>query len=71
MPGLLDCFGWCTWDAFYTGVDAAGVKTGLDSLSRGGTPAKFLIIDDGWQSVAADSQVDLSSMAAQVSQGTQ
>lgn len=58
LPGLLDCFGWCTWDAFYTQVDAKGVKQGLASLSDGGTPAKFLIIDDGWQSVAADAHED-------------
>ncbi|CAI7893517.1 unnamed protein product [Closterium sp. NIES-54] len=27
---------------------------GLSSLAEGGVPAKFLIIDDGWQAVAAD-----------------
>ncbi|XP_044495805.1 probable galactinol--sucrose galactosyltransferase 2 [Mangifera indica] len=48
-PGILDWFGWCTWDAFYTEVNPKGIKDGLKSLSKGGTPAKFLIIDDGWQ----------------------
>ncbi|CAM6118551.1 unnamed protein product [Calypogeia fissa] len=51
MPGILDYFGWCTWDAFYTDVTADGVSSGLKSLAEGGTPARFLIIDDGWQSV--------------------
>ncbi|KAK8678298.1 hypothetical protein V6N13_143803 [Hibiscus sabdariffa] len=49
MPGMLDWFGWCTWDAFYSDVDPQGIKEGLMSLSQGGTPAKFLLIDDGWQ----------------------
>ncbi|KAF5183437.1 Stachyose synthase [Thalictrum thalictroides] len=51
MPGMLDWFGWCTWDAFYHQVNPQGVKDGLKSLSDGGTPARFLIIDDGWQDV--------------------
>ncbi|XP_077237512.1 putative galactinol--sucrose galactosyltransferase 2 isoform X2 [Tasmannia lanceolata] len=49
LPGMLDWFGWCTWDAFYFEVNPQGIKDGLMSLSEGGTPAKFLIIDDGWQ----------------------
>lgn len=24
VPGLLDVFGWCTWDAFYSRVSARG-----------------------------------------------
>ncbi|KAF6146266.1 hypothetical protein GIB67_011738 [Kingdonia uniflora] len=49
MPATLDWFGWCTWDAFYTEVNPQGIKEGLESLSEGGCPARFLIIDDGWQ----------------------
>eukprot|EP00268_Persea_americana_P040157 TRINITY_DN39801_c0_g1_i6.p1 TRINITY_DN39801_c0_g1~~TRINITY_DN39801_c0_g1_i6.p1 ORF type:complete len:359 (+),score=47.89 TRINITY_DN39801_c0_g1_i6:624-1700(+) len=49
MPEMLDWFGWCTWDAFYTEVNPQGIENGLKSLSEGGTPARFLIIDDGWQ----------------------
>lgn len=29
MPDILDWFGWCTWDAFYTDVTAEGVKEGI------------------------------------------
>jgi hypothetical protein len=29
MPDMLNWFGWCTWDAFYTNVTAQGVKEGL------------------------------------------
>ncbi|GMH04552.1 hypothetical protein Nepgr_006392 [Nepenthes gracilis] len=54
LPGIVDYFGWCTWDAFYQKVTQEGVEAGLASLSDGGTPAKFVIIDDGWQSVGAD-----------------
>ncbi|WOL02447.1 Galactinol--sucrose galactosyltransferase [Canna indica] len=48
-PEHLDWFGWCTWDAFYTDVNPNGIREGLQSLSEGGTPPRFLIVDDGWQ----------------------
>lgn len=54
LPGIVDYFGWCTWDAFYQEVTQEGVEAGLESLSAGGTPPKFVIIDDGWQSVGVD-----------------
>ncbi|KAH7689095.1 Glycosyl hydrolases 36 protein [Dioscorea alata] len=54
MPDMLNWFGWCTWDAFYTQVTAEGVCQGLESFEKGGIPAKFVIIDDGWQSVGMD-----------------
>lgn len=54
LPGIVDCFGWCTWDAFYQEVTQEGVEAGLQSLEVGGTPPKFVIIDDGWQSVGSD-----------------
>ncbi|XP_059662320.1 probable galactinol--sucrose galactosyltransferase 1 isoform X2 [Cornus florida] len=30
MPDMLNWFGWCTWDAFYTDVTEEGVKQGLE-----------------------------------------
>ncbi|KAJ1702439.1 hypothetical protein LUZ63_002218 [Rhynchospora breviuscula] len=54
MPDMLNWFGWCTWDAFYTNVTSEGVKQGLESFEKGGIPPKFVIIDDGWQSVGMD-----------------
>ncbi|KAI5432687.1 probable galactinol--sucrose galactosyltransferase 1 isoform X1 [Lathyrus oleraceus] len=54
MPDMLNWFGWCTWDAFYTNVTSENVKEGLHSFEEGGIPAKFVIIDDGWQSVSMD-----------------
>ncbi|XP_047172766.1 probable galactinol--sucrose galactosyltransferase 6 isoform X1 [Vigna umbellata] len=58
LPGIVDCFGWCTWDAFYQQVTQEGVETGIQSLRSGGTPPKFVIIDDGWQSVGGDDDDD-------------
>ncbi|KAH7546327.1 probable galactinol--sucrose galactosyltransferase 6 [Ziziphus jujuba] len=58
LPGIVDYFGWCTWDAFYQEVTQEGVEAGLESLAAGGTPPKFVIIDDGWQSVGVDTHDD-------------
>jgi hypothetical protein len=58
LPGMLDWFGWCTWDAFYHDVHPEGIKYGLKSLSEGGTPARFLIIDDGWQDTTNEFQIE-------------
>jgi raffinose synthase len=54
-PPTTDVFGWCTWDAFYHQVTPAGIEEGVGSLRDGGTPPRFVIIDDGWQSVQARS----------------
>ncbi|KAK1395425.1 Galactinol--sucrose galactosyltransferase [Heracleum sosnowskyi] len=56
LPGMLDWFGWCTWDAFYHAVSPQGIRDGLKSLSEGGTPPRFLLIDDGWQSTSNEYQ---------------
>jgi len=29
LPGIIDHFGWCTWDAFYQEVTQEGVEAGL------------------------------------------
>ncbi|KAI3686161.1 hypothetical protein L1987_79834 [Smallanthus sonchifolius] len=58
MPNMLNWFGWCTWDAFYTDVTSEGVKQGLESFQKGGISPKFVIIDDGWQSVGMDPVAD-------------
>ncbi|PIN06744.1 Galactinol--sucrose galactosyltransferase [Handroanthus impetiginosus] len=58
LPAILDWFGWCTWDAFYTDVTAEGVEEGLKSLSEGGAPPRFLIIDDGWQQIGSEIKED-------------
>ncbi|XP_077237942.1 raffinose synthase family protein isoform X2 [Tasmannia lanceolata] len=58
LPNIVDYFGWCTWDAFYQDVTQERVESGLKTLAASGTPAKFVIIDDGWQSVGPDQDQD-------------
>lgn len=53
-PPLVNKFGWCTWDAFYLTVDPAGVWSGVKEFADGGLSPRFLIIDDGWQSINTD-----------------
>lgn len=61
LPQIVDYFGWCTWDAFYQEVTQEGVESGLESLAAGGAPPKFVIIDDGWQSVSGDAQENVDA----------
>ncbi|KAK9281718.1 hypothetical protein L1049_004622 [Liquidambar formosana] len=56
VPPLSDKFGWCTWDAFYLTVDPVGVWHGVKEFADGGVSPRFLIIDDGWQSVNIDGE---------------
>lgn len=51
LPAFIDTFGWCTWDAFYRDVSHEKVREGLQSFVDGGVRPRFLILDDGWQSV--------------------
>jgi raffinose synthase len=46
LPGIVDYFGWCTWDTFYQDVTQEGVEAGLQSLVAGGASPKF-VIDEG------------------------
>ncbi|XP_010528235.1 PREDICTED: probable galactinol--sucrose galactosyltransferase 5 [Tarenaya hassleriana] len=54
-PGIVDKFGWCTWDAFYLTVHPDGVYNGVKGLVDGGCPPGLVLIDDGWQSIGHDS----------------
>ncbi|KAM1953978.1 hypothetical protein EV2_024157 [Malus domestica] len=54
-PGIVDKFGWCTWDAFYLTVHPHGVIDGVRKLVEGGCPPGLVLLDDGWQSIAHDS----------------
>jgi raffinose synthase len=51
LPRFVDDFGWCTWDAFYQEVSHDKVRAGLESFREGGIEPRFLILDDGWQSI--------------------
>ena len=54
-PGIVDKFGWCTWDAFYLTVHPQGVLEGVKGLVEGGCPPGLVLLDDGWQSIGHDS----------------
>lgn len=54
LPKIIDKFGWCTWDAFYLTVEPVGLWHGVKSLAENGIPPRFLVIDDGWQSINMD-----------------
>ncbi|KAL6638101.1 hypothetical protein ACP70R_025673 [Stipagrostis hirtigluma subsp. patula] len=68
LPSFVDWFGWCTWDAFYTDVTADGVKQGLQSLAEGGTPPRFLIIDDGWQQIGSENKEESNAVVQEGAQ---
>ncbi|CAL0306798.1 unnamed protein product [Lupinus luteus] len=55
-PGIVDKFGWCTWDAFYLKVNPQGVWKGVKGLVEGGCPPGLVIIDDGWQTFCRDDE---------------
>ncbi|CAF1859130.1 BnaC04g56100D [Brassica napus] len=66
-PGIVDKFGWCTWDAFYLTVNPEGVHKGVKCLVDGGCPPGLVLIDDGWQSIAHDSDdIDVEGMSCTV-----
>lgn len=51
LPDFVAGLGWCTWDAFYEDVSAEDLHAGLRQLHAAGVPPRFVILDDGWQSV--------------------
>ena len=66
LPDWVDTFGWCTWDAFYQEVSHEKVREGLASFQSSKTPPRFLILDDGWQSLVQKTtgEKQLSAFAA-------
>ncbi|KAL9380477.1 hypothetical protein Peur_026134 [Populus x canadensis] len=71
-PGIVDKFGWCTWDAFYLNVHPQGVWDGVKGLVDGGCPPGLVLIDDGWQSISHDEDpITEEGMNAAVGAGEQ
>ncbi|ESW22928.1 hypothetical protein PHAVU_004G007100 [Phaseolus vulgaris] len=62
VPGIVEKFGWCTWDAFYLTVHPDGVKKGVKGLVDGGCPPGFVLIDDGWQCISHDAEPEKEGM---------
>uniref|UniRef100_A0A0D6QS51 galactinol--sucrose galactosyltransferase n=1 Tax=Araucaria cunninghamii TaxID=56994 RepID=A0A0D6QS51_ARACU len=65
-PGIVEKFGWCTWDAFYLTVRPEGVWEGVQGLVDGGCPPGLVLIDDGWQSISHDDDPSKEAMALTV-----
>ena len=63
-PDFLNCFGWCSWDAFYHEVNAEKILSALDSFKKSKLKPEFMILDDGWQSVSTEEGNRLVSFAA-------
>ncbi|KAL7100656.1 hypothetical protein ACP275_08G008800 [Erythranthe tilingii] len=70
-PGIVDKFGWCTWDAFYLTVHPHGVMEGVKGLVDGGCPPGLVLIDDGWQSICHDEDPITSEGMNRTSAGEQ
>ncbi|PIN15568.1 Galactinol--raffinose galactosyltransferase [Handroanthus impetiginosus] len=56
VPPLVNKFGRCTWDAFLLTVEPAGIWHGVEEFADGGLSVRFLIINDGWQSINIDGE---------------
>lgn len=50
-PKIYNKFGWCTWNAFGINISDENVIKGLESFKSIGVEPRYLILDDGWQSV--------------------
>ena len=50
-PSDLDGLGWCSWDAFYRDLSAEKLLSKCEEIKEKNIPFKWIIIDDGWQSV--------------------
>ncbi|KAJ7974611.1 galactinol--sucrose galactosyltransferase-like [Quillaja saponaria] len=70
-PGIIDKFGWCTWDAFYLTVHPQGIWEGVKGLVEGGCPPGLVLIDDGWQSISHDADPITQEGVNQTSAGEQ
>ena len=53
IPHMMRYFGWCTWNAFYADVSADKLMAGMEFFKQNGFVPKFVLLDDGWQSVNA------------------
>ena len=54
VPAFAGMLGWCTWDAFYQGVDEEKVIAGLTSFKKAKFPLRYMILDDGWLDTSDD-----------------
>ncbi len=58
LPEMFDYLGWCSWDAFYREISEEKVREKAGELARKNVPVRWLLMDDGWQSVREDRMYD-------------
>eukprot|EP00978_Attheya_sp_CCMP212_P029862 scaffold107652_cov53-Attheya_sp.AAC.2 len=54
LPFFARSLGWCTWNAFYTGVTGRKVVDAVQTHHANGVPIRWMILDDGWQHTTND-----------------
>lgn len=52
LPAFIDSLGWSTWNAFYHEVTHDKIRQALTVLRQAGIQPRYLLLDDGWQTVA-------------------
>ena len=50
LPEVFRYLGWCSWNAFYTDVNEAGIRAKAEEIREKGVPFRWILIDDGWLS---------------------
>lgn len=60
LPEMFDYLGWCSWDAFYREISEEKVREKAGELAQKDVPVRWLLMDDGWQSVREDRMYDLA-----------
>lgn len=60
MPEFLEGLGWCTWDAFEHDVTEDKICEKLTELRDKGVPIRWVLIDDGWLSIAEEDEYIVS-----------
>lgn len=50
-PKMFDYLGWCSWDAFGTDINEEKVKKKIEEFNENKLPIRWILMDDGWQSI--------------------
>lgn len=50
-PEPFDKLGWCSWNAFGSGVTQEDIRRTADQLKEKAIPVKYMILDDGWSEI--------------------
>lgn len=58
LPEFFEYLGWCSWDACYRDLTEKVVLDKAAELRDKQVPVRWMLMDDGWQTVENDSMVD-------------